>query len=135
MADKGIARIFTKPDGHLELIGEIFPEALSADMTDAALGRVANSSGKARHKYEPHMTQARQGAISFAREIADWLTDAEAADTFDRLVLVAAPRTLGDLRNVMSKQLQSRIAAEVDKDLTNLDETALYKALDDIVWF
>lgn len=135
VADKGIARIFRKPDGHLELIGEIHPgESMQAELTNKTLGRVVSSGGR-HHKYEPHMEQSRQDEFIFAQDIANWLEKAEAADVFDRLVLVAAPKTLGDLRNVMSQQVQSRIAAEVDKDLTKLDETALRDALDDILWF
>ena len=136
VADKGIARIFRKPDGHLELIGEIHPgETMQAELTNKTLGRMASPGGGRHHKYEPHMEQSRQDEFAFAHDVADWLAKAEAADTFDRIVLVAAPKILGDLRAVMSRDVNSRIAAEVDKDLTKLDERALYAALDDIVWF
>lgn len=136
VADEGIVRIFRKPDGHLELIGEMIPdESMQAELTNKALGRVATLSSGLYHKYEPHMTQSRQDEFLFAQDVANWLEKAEAADVFDRLVLTAAPRMLGDLRAVMSKTVQGRIAAEIDKDLTKLDEITLRKALDEILWF
>jgi protein required for attachment to host cells len=137
VADNGVARIFRKPDKHLELIGEAVPdETMQARMTNKTVGRVAIGGGNAiHHKYEPHMEQSHQDALQFARDIADWLDNAEAAEAFDRLVLVAAPHMLGDLRTVMSKSVEGRIAAEIDKDLTKMNEIALRKALDEILWF
>ena len=138
VADGGIARIFRKPNAHLEMIGEAFPgETMQADLTNKTLGRGIKSGagGSVRHKYEPHMEAARQDSKLFAQEIADWLETAVQAEAFDKLVLVAAPRTLGDLRLAMARTVQERIVAEVDKDLTGLDEKALRDALDDVLWF
>lgn len=138
VADAGVARIFRKPNSHLELVGEMFPEETTqAGLTNDTVGRLVSSGGggSVHHKYEPHMEAGRQDALQFARELADWLEIAVREDIFDRFVLVAAPRTLGELRAAMPKAVQGRIVAEVDKDLTNLDERALHKALNDVLWF
>jgi len=136
-ADEGIARIFRKDDGHLECIGEARPEALTeTELSNKSMGRMASAaSSTVQHKFEPHMKACRHEALFFARELADWLDRAERADVFDRLVLVAAPRTLGDLRAVITDNVQSRIAAEIDKNLTKLNESDLRKALNNILWF
>jgi protein required for attachment to host cells len=48
---------------------------------------------------------------------------------------VAAPRTLGDLREALSKNVFSRVTAEVAKELTEMPETKIKQQLNKIVWF
>lgn len=65
---------------------------------------------------------------SFARDIAGLLDRLAEADTFAKLVVVAPPRTLAELRRHFGKAVTSRIVAEIDKDLTKhpvLDIAAL----------
>jgi len=63
-----------KPDGHLELIGELHPgETMQAELTNKTVGRVTASGGGRHHKYEPHMEQSRQDEFTFAHDVADWL--------------------------------------------------------------
>jgi protein required for attachment to host cells len=47
--------------------------------------------------------------------VAAW----QAAGSFDRLVLVAPPVTMGDLRALLPNKIKSAISAEVVADLTN----------------
>jgi protein required for attachment to host cells len=134
VADKSVARIFMKDDGHLELIAEAFPqESLNAGLNNKSIGRVVSAGGH-HHKFEPHMEQSRLDEVLFTQDIAHWLDMTKTEDAFDRLVVVAAPRVLGDLRNTLGRAVKSRIVAEVDKDLTKLNEKSLLDALDDIVW-
>jgi protein required for attachment to host cells len=51
-----------------------------------------------------------------------------------RLVLIAAPQTLGELRKILSKPVQMRIVTEVDKDLTKMSDKDLQVELEKIVW-
>ena len=46
-------------------------------------------------------------------------------------MLVAAPKALGDLRSLLPKTVQSKIVAEIDKDLTNIPTAELGKHLDE----
>ncbi len=137
VADEGVAKIFRKDDGHLESIGEARPEELTViELSNRSMGRMASAAGSTvQHKFEPHMAASRQEELSFVRDLAEWLDAAESMDVFDRLILVASPRTLGELRSVISNPVQGRIAAEIDKDLTKLSTFDLRKALDDILWF
>lgn len=113
VADRHGARIFSKPEGHLEEIGA--------------------ASANTHHSAEAHKAPREKDAQSFAHDIAAWLDQAVKADAFDRLVLAAAPHMLGDLRKVLGKTVQSRIVAEVDKDLTKMNEPDLRKELEKIV--
>jgi protein required for attachment to host cells len=46
---------------------------------------------------------------------------------------VAAPQFLGDLRNVMSKQLRDLVADEIAKDLSKLPPQELQEHLGDVL--
>ncbi len=136
VADKGAAKILMKSGGDLELLGELYPEeTMQAELNNKNIGRVASSGGNRHHKFEPHMEQSRQDEFAFAQDIANLLDEAQSVAAFDRLVLVAAPRMLGDLRAAMSGNVQKQVVAEIDKDLTKLDETGLRNALNEILWF
>ncbi len=138
VADRHIVRIFMKPDGHLELIGEATPSMKERrkGTPNHSLGRVASSgSGAVHHRLEPRSAPGEKEALSFAHDIADWLDRAVAEDAFDRLVVIAAPHTLGDLRKVLTQKTQGRIIAEINKDLTKMNEKALWTELEKILWF
>ena len=70
----------------------------------------------------------------FARDLADILYDRAHAGAFERIVLVAPPKTLGELRDTLHKEVQDRVVGELAKDFTNhpLDEveTLLKRAFD-----
>lgn len=55
----------------------------------------------------------------FAADAADILYRLAHRGVFERLVLVAPPRTLGELRRHLHKEVASRVVAEIAKDLTN----------------
>ena len=58
---------------------------------------------------------------------------AAAAEQFDRLVVVAPPHVLGDLRKALHKKSDALLAGELHKDLTHLDGDALAAHLTDWV--
>ncbi len=60
----------------------------------------------------------RQAEDRFAAEAAERLNRAALANEFERLIVVAPPKTLGELRKHYHKQVESRITAEIAKDLT-----------------
>jgi len=55
----------------------------------------------------------------FAGELADILYRQVHASAFENLVIIAAPRVLGDLRKALHKQVIDRVIAEIPKTLTN----------------
>ncbi|MRU16393.1 host attachment protein [Roseovarius sp. A21] len=70
----------------------------------------------------------------FADDLADKLYAYAHKGAFDRIVLVASSRVLGQLRKTLHKEVETRIVGELAKDLTNhpLDkvETMLKKEFD-----
>lgn len=55
----------------------------------------------------------------FADELGDILYRMVHRGAFDKLIVVAPPRTLGALRGRLHKEVQARVVAEIDKDMTN----------------
>ena len=80
-------------------------------------GRTQSSVGPGRNSYE----QADWHQIEedrFAAEAADVLKRRALANDYEKLVVVAPPRALGELRKHYHKEVEDRLIGEVDKDLT-----------------
>lgn len=79
--------------------------------------RTFESVGETRHAITPKTDPHRELKRDFARQLAELLDRSYTAKAFDRLVLVAPPTALGDLRAALSDHLKPHIYAELDKDL------------------
>jgi protein required for attachment to host cells len=55
----------------------------------------------------------------FAVSIAAKINKAALANKFEQIVIVAPPRILGDLRRELTKETETRVVAEIPKDLTH----------------
>ena len=81
-------------------------------------GRVGQSANPGKSAYDD--TDWHELAKErFAAELAEDLYQKAHAGAFDRLVLVASPQVLGQLRAELHKEVTDRIVGEVDKTLTN----------------
>ncbi len=96
-------------------------------------GRSFDSAGSGRHAMEPPVDWHRFEKTKFAKEMATLVETAAAARRFDRLVVVAPPQVLGDLRKALGPHARKRLAGELDKDLTHLEGAALRAHLSDWV--
>lgn len=67
----------------------------------------------------------------FADEIATALYKAAHDGRYDKLVVAAPPKTLGELRKAFHKEVSERIVAEVNKDLTRHDVADIETVLRD----
>ena len=93
------------------------------DQASAAPGRSFASVGSRRSAMEE--SDFHQIAEDrFAAEAADLLRVRALSGDFERLVVVAPPSTLGELRKHYHKEVASRIIDEINKDLTgrSIDE-------------
>jgi protein required for attachment to host cells len=90
-------------------------------------------TGGRRHAIEPHVDWHRFEKEKFSREMAALLDAAAERGDFDRLVLIAPPRTLGDLRAALGAKARGKVHAEVDKDLTHVTLHDLPGHLADVV--
>ncbi|TAL31943.1 MAG: host attachment protein [Alphaproteobacteria bacterium] len=127
VADSVRAHIFRKTPHGFETIAEA--------KTGHSQGTHETSQGDVFHGYDVKSRNHNKGDGAFIEKLATWLDIAEREHVYDRLILVAAPRTLGDMRESLSKNVFSRIIAEVDKELTEMPEAKVKKHLNEIVWF
>ena len=125
VADGARARIFKRQGagGALLLAPEdnfVHEVERTHDMGSERPGRVVESSGGAHHAIAPRADWNRQGKQQFAERLAKHLDAAAERKEFDRLILVAPPRVLGDLRASLGRHAREHLAGELDKDLTAL---------------
>lgn len=81
-------------------------------------GRSFDSHGSGRHAMEPTMPANRVAEKEFLRGLADRLHIDAQKGHFTELVLIAPPRALGELRGLISAQVDRTITTEIAKDLT-----------------
>ena len=109
------------------------PHPPSRDFGTDKPGRGFESSDGSRHGKEPRIDFHTYEKTRFAKDIAQMLEQAAGLDLYDRLVLVAPPKTLGDLRKGLGVQAMSRVSGDLAKDLTHLDIHELSGHLDHLV--
>jgi len=103
--------------------------AIMSDRT----GRTFSSTGPARSAIEAHSDPHRELKRSFAHRLADALADGWRKRAYDRLIIVAAPSALGDLRAALSPEVRATVVAEVPKDLTKTPDAAVAGHLKDVL--
>ena len=67
--------------------------------------------------------------VRFVSEIADLLYQAAHTGAFDKLVLVAPPKVLGQLRDELHQEVTKRVVGEVGKDLVNMEVAEVERLL------
>ncbi len=97
-------------------------------------GRAFDSAGQGRHALEPPTDPHVEELERFAREIARVLEDGQQRGAYQRLIIIAAPRLLGMLREVLPDAVRERLQAEIDKDLTAYDGRELTEWLRRELW-
>jgi protein required for attachment to host cells len=65
----------------------------------------------------------------FAADAAEMLKERALRNDFDSLVVVAPPRTLGELRRHYHNEVEKRLTAEIPKDLTNMPVDEIERVL------
>jgi protein required for attachment to host cells len=65
----------------------------------------------------------------FAHETAEMLKQRAMAKAFEQVIIIAPPKTLGELRKHYHKEVESRLAGELAKDLTGHPIPDIEKAL------
>ncbi|MEP7241242.1 MAG: host attachment protein [Devosia sp.] len=69
----------------------------------------------------------------FVEHLAQVLDEKHHNGAFERLVIIAAPAALGDLRPALSERVRQTVIAELPKDLTNLPLPKLAEHLDGLI--
>ena len=103
------------------------------EITSDRGGRRHDATGAGRHAVSAASDPQRHNEKEFARRICGFLDRNASAGAFDRLVLTAAPATLGDIRGMLHKITREIVHAEVDKDFVPLSSHDLVDRLADVV--
>lgn len=90
--------------------------------------RVQQSASPARHAAERPSLHERAKAL-FARWLVAFLDKSFSAKHFNRLIIVAPPEMLANLRASIKGPLSAAVVAELAKDLTSLPNNDVYDHL------
>jgi len=137
VADASRARLFesNKKTGPWELIEEFEHPASAAkghDIVADKFGRVQQSvADGTRSAMEPSTDPKEVEAMRFAQKLAAVLEQGHGCNAYGRLVLVAPPEFLGMLRKAIPATVAHRVAASVNKDLTQVPDRLLPQRLAD----
>ncbi len=82
-------------------------------------GRSFSPSGQGRSAMEPPTDPVEKIEADFARDLADLLSEKIYAKAYQRLIIVAAPNSLGNIRKHLSAQVGEAVIAELPKNLIN----------------
>lgn len=125
------------PGPHQPAPVEITMQAPRRTLRDALRDRPTRSfssgSDGRRSGVEPGTDPLREDATSFLREVFDYLSDQNAAHSFDGLVLVASPEIVGLWRNAIPDGLKPMVRSEIAKNIVRLPVNELAPALRDLV--
>ena len=107
------------PDlGFFEFLGDLGQDvAVFGDQTTDAAGRASSPQGAAQSsvgKADAHQLEEDR----FAASAADLLKRRALSNDFKQLIVIAPPRTLGELRKHYHMEVSDRITGELAKDLT-----------------
>ncbi|NKB16570.1 MAG: host attachment protein [Sphingomonadales bacterium] len=92
-------------------------------------GRSFNSMSNHRSAYaETDFQQLAEDR--FAADAADILRKRALANRFDKLVVIAPPSTLGEMRKKYHKEVEARIVGEIAKEATNLPPEGIAAMID-----
>lgn len=100
------------------------------DQSASPPGRRSDGPGNGRSAME-ETDWHRMAKDRFAADLAALLYRQAHSGGFEKLVIVAPPRTLGELRAQLHSEVQSRVVGEVAKDLTNHPLTTVEKIVSD----
>jgi protein required for attachment to host cells len=138
IADGGHAKVF-ETEGSTSDLAPVSDMAFSAELpanrdilTDRP-GRSFESQGRARHAKENRSDPHRELKRDFARKLGGMLETKLADKRFERLVLVAPPVTLGDLREALPTAVRAKVVAELAHDLVRTPHHELPEHLKDVL--
>lgn len=128
VADREQAHIYRKTPHKVERIADAVAGHAKSNHEEAG------SRGALSHGYDAHSEKKHHGDSAFLQRLSIWIDAAVAEHVFDRLVLVAPPHALGDIRTLLKKKTQEVIIAEVDKDWIKLPQKEIEENLSKLAW-
>jgi protein required for attachment to host cells len=138
IADGARARILENDGpgrGLIAVEGLVFHGDHSAthDLVSDREGRSYSSHGPGRSAIDSRSDPHRDLKTKFAHQLADVLARGLEQNSYDRLVIVAPPVTLGDLRAAISDRVRTKVVGEVAHDLTKIANNEVAEHLKDLL--
>jgi protein required for attachment to host cells len=99
------------------------------DLVSDRPGRVINTARRTPQAYEPSLSARQHSTVTWLKAIGTPLQKVAKDRNSDGLVLVAAPRTLAQVRKNLPPALRKKIVAELALDLAQQSLSALRKRL------
>jgi protein required for attachment to host cells len=103
--------------------------AKSSDLGRDRPARVMESATPGRSAVEPRRDLKEAAEADFIKLVAGELDDGYGRKQFDRLVLVAPPGALTELKNSLNKPIAKLVIDDLQKDLTNVPDHDLTQHL------
>jgi protein required for attachment to host cells len=97
-------------------------------------GNTHDTAGLSRFNINPDQNTKQKESEKFAHEIASYLEKSRTENKFSQLVVVAAPKFLGQLRNVLSDSCKKMIVSEYDKNISHIRTIDLRSHLPSKLW-
>lgn len=96
-------------------------------------GRGFDRQGQGRHALATEQEPTAHVAEQFAKQLSSMLDDGRHQQRYEKLVLVAEPRFLGNLRAALSPPTAALVTAAVGKDLGGVESHNMSKYLGEVI--
>jgi len=139
VTDGGRARLFSysSEERLLKLKNSLQNDSIhtpSRDLESDRSGRAFNVRGPGRHAKSSPGNMHDRAEQQFAKSLAEHLSTALAGNEFDKIILIADPRTLGSIRQYVKHPASSYIFAEVSLNLTNSPQELIEQRVHDLIF-
>ncbi|MFT7009756.1 MAG: protein required for attachment to host cells [Colwellia sp.] len=104
------------------------------ELTSDRSGNSHDTAGMSRFNINPDQNTKQKESEKFAHEIASYLEKSRTDNKFSQLVVVAAPKFLGQLRHELSDSCKRMIVSEYDKNISHIRTSDLRTHLPSKLW-
>jgi protein required for attachment to host cells len=138
VADHQHARFFQNdgPDRGIRPIADLSLDtrlARSHDLLSDREGRGVSSRDGRRYGIPLQSDPHRQEGLVFIGQVAEVVAKGLSDRAYDRLVLIAPPRALGELRKALAAPVRAKVIGELSEDLTKATSPEILAHLGDYI--
>lgn len=138
VADSSRGKIYMqdKHSGDLqEQVDLVHPSARlhGVELTSDRSGRHVGAFGQGSHLFDARTEAKDHEAETFAKEIAERLETGRTSGQFQKLVLMAPPKFLGELRKQLGDEVRKLVVEEIAKDLVTHSAEEVRDKLRDVL--
>jgi protein required for attachment to host cells len=113
---------------------DAFPDARTEYADRPGRAAISHGSG-AMQAFDRRQSEDEQRRERFARHVAEAIGRTWTSGRYDRFVVAAPPKMLGELRKDMPRPAAAALAAELPKDLVKVPVHGLARHFEDVIVF